>query len=324
MRFTLLLLFLIITVNAKDKTLSIKDFKIDREKEVDGHYYTYSYSSSEKIRVFLALNSYSELNKAIKESPKAIILPKEDARVVQDLILDRKYSYLVQIPIFTYESLGNSINQLKDTRGKKELKKFQEFRKFIKGFSGYSIMFKSKDFWARIKKESQENELCINYKILLSAKEKTASKRYSFVTSFEKLIEYNRYFNNLFEYENGKFKDYKFKRFETYKEIDRKVKSLKAFRSRLDPKVQGMVKYVQANGELVMRFDAQWKRLDDIKVELDRRGRTDSRRIGQLQDKYASIVRLLNDMTPDIQKMSKGLDRHSTKYVAKLNQRNSP
>ena len=305
-------------------TLGIKDFKGDKVKEEDGSYYTYYYSYG-SYTVILALNSYEQLKKRIKKKPKALLLAKQDYRVVQDLVLDKKSAYLLQVPLLAYEDLSQSLHDVHAEEQQKELELFREFKKKVGTFSNYSKAYKSKEFWDSVEQLAKESKSCMNYKALLSWRKKKNPRAYSFVASFEKLVDYNEYFDGLFVFSGSYLKDYHFEQFKSYKEIGKKLRSLKVFRSKLDRGVLAMVKYVNDYGELVQRFDAQWGRraklLSDIR-KLREAGRASRRDINQLVLKAQSIDRLLNQMGPDIAKMNRGMKKYVNKYVNRLNKRN--
>ena len=310
---------------AKTHELSIKDFEIDESKEEKNTYYTYYYTE-DSYKVVLALNSYKQLQKSLSERPKALVLSAKDVRVVQDLVLDRRYSSLLQVPIFSYDELLSSLANIYSAEGQKELESFVKFKDFVGGFSSVKSAMKSKEFWQKVEELSEQSRLCVNYKILLSAKNRTAPKVYSFVTSFEKINDFNEYFDSLFVYENNKFKTYKFVEFETYKQVKKKVGYLRGFRKKLNKKTHAMLKYVSDYGELVMRYDVQWGRQERIfnDIEKIRDGKLSASRneIKRLQDKYDSTRRLLDDMSPDIKKMNEGMEKYISKFVYRLNKRN--
>ena len=124
--------------------------------------------------------------------------------MVQDLLLDKLYSALTRIPIYSYEGEAKSLN-LSHSALEEEKEHFKGFKKLLKKYGSFERAMKKKAFWDSLKVIAEEQPACLNYSLLMKMKNGKLQKMYSYVTATDKIFSFNDYFSKFFVVEKGRF-----------------------------------------------------------------------------------------------------------------------
>ena len=217
-----------------------------------------------------SLNNFNVFMEFMKEKPKLVLIREKDIRVIEDLLLDKSFAYLTNIPIISYSDLSSVKKKLNEKSWEKELNSFREFRIELKSYKSGSAAFKSKIFWDFVKGHKEAYLNVVNYEVLHKWKTRKYSKRYSYVSSLGKLSELDLKLCELLVLKSGLPDDYKYKEFETYKLLEKQMYQIKRLRPRLSSRVGDLAGMLYESTEWMMRLDAQYGRVYTAAQRLQR------------------------------------------------------
>ena len=322
MRLILLFLFVffMITAQASSKKSGTKSNNT-RDYTVTTYYY---YDG--KNMAVESMNSYYFLKEYIKKQ-SFLYVRKKDARVVQDLLLDKLYSALTRIPIYSYEGEAKSLN-LSHSALEEEKEHFKGFKKLLKKYGSFERAMKKKAFWDSLKVIAEEQPACLNYSLLMKMKNGKLQKMYSYVTATDKIFSFNDYFSKFFVVEKGRFKGFNFTLFKSYPAIEKKLKQMRYERTRFPSSISGLFRNVYSFGEYTMRYDAQYGRIRHLdrdlkkaeaKYKRDKNVGSWNRFVGDHNRKVESFNRKIKEIRKDALKVDSIYEGILRKHVKNLN-----
>ena len=333
MRLLLLLLLVVVGVvcypfvkgfkASFDKSFKEEMAKSKDEKAPEGMYYMYFHKEN-NFTVVKSLNNLNQFKKLMVERPEAIFIREKDVRVVQDLLIEKKYSYLTNVAIISYEDLDKTKKLLKTKHWKRELTSFRRFRISLKSYSSRKAAFRSSSFWELVKEERESSSKVINYEVLLSWKNRKVPSRYSYVGSFTKLGEFEEHFSENIEFgPNLKLKRYNYEEFDSHNALEKQLRKIRSIRPRMSPKVKELVAYCDDFTAWLMRFDSQYGRCHQLARRLvrlrDSQTRSGLRReYKDLSRKYKSISQQMQGLKAELRSRQEEWTAMYSRHLAKI------